>query len=584
MSYSFFSRRLVVPALAFVPLFACDCEADVIDRLAPQIFVDVCASPQREVSGKLIGGFEDCALPFGNADLSVRTTKTFTITNPSRLELNLEIELEGDPNFTFVDTPPTNINPGLSAQVAVQIRPNVESTVSAEIVIRSDANNTPQLPASAGTLRSEIRIPVTLTGVDNGVPRLVVEPAQCDFGRVAVGGVKVCLINIKNEGDRALFFDDLDFFPAASDDLFVRPTGSDPLVPVFGITGSRPNPETALAADSELTLRTTFAPDAEGRYEARIRILSSDPVNPELDVPLLGLGVEGPTCVARVKSVNGIPVTGQPAIEPLDDVVITLEDSASPSPTGSIVSHRWEILERAAGSTVVLSNPNGADSQFLFANRRGVDVAGRFVLVGTVTDDLGTDSVNQCLLEFDVVPSESFLVQLTWATPTGDMDIHVTKREESGERRYCVTSLGAGNNTVDPPMSQCSNNLSCYFGSCRANNSNFPEWDGVPGRTSGDPVLDIDDLSGFGPENINVDSITSGSYAFGATYFSGSVPAPMTMRLFLFGRLAAEWVETVDREFWEVGIVHIDSNDPFNPCIEDLTDGDPNNDCPGHNN
>jgi hypothetical protein len=584
MLHVFFSRRALVPVLMGLPLFACDCDPDVIDRLAPQIFVDACGTPQREVSGKLVGGFEDCALPFGESDISVRTSRTFTITNPSRLQLDLAIELEGDPNFTFVEAPPTFINPGLSAQVAIQIRPNTESTINAEVVIRSNANNTAQLPASEAPLRSEIRIPVTLTGVDNGVPRLVVTPGECDFGRVAVGGVKVCPITIRNEGTRALFFDELDFVPVGEGDLFVRPAGSDPFIPAFTLTGARPSPDTALGAGAEVSLRTTFAPDVEGRFEARIRIASNDPLRPELDIPLVGLGVPAPNCVAKVKSVNGVPVVGAPVIEPLDDVVITLEDSTPSSPGGTITGFRWEILERASGSTVVLSNPTGAESQFLFANRRGIDVAGRFVLLGSVTDDLGTDSINQCILEFEAIPSESFLVQLTWATPTGDMDIHVTKREATGSRRYCVQSLGAGGGSVQAPLSECSNNLDCYFGNCRATSSGFPEWDGVPGRTAGDPVLDIDDLSGFGPENINVDNITTGSYAFGGTYFSGSVPAPMTMRLFIFGRLAAEWVETVERQFWGPGIVHFDDRDPFNPCIEDLTDGDANDDCPGYNN
>ena len=51
------------------------------------------------------------------------------------------------------------------------------------------------------------------------------------------------------------------------------------------------------------------------------------------------------------------------------------------------------------------------------------------------------------------------------------------------------------------------------------------------------------------------------------------------MRLFIFGRLAGVWQEEIESEFWEVGIVHFTTPTEF--CIEDLTDGDPQNDCPG---
>ena len=103
----------------------------------------------------------------------------------------------------------------------------------------------------------------------------------------------------------------------------------------------------------------------------------------------------------------------------------------------------------------------------------------------------------------------------------------------------------------------------------------------APGHDDRDPSLDIDDTNGFGPENINVNIAGPGSYAFGASYFSGSVPVAMFVRLFLFGRLAGEWVQTVDSDFFEVGIVHFTAEEPFRPCVEDLTDGNSSDQCPG---
>jgi hypothetical protein len=569
-------------------LGACEsCVDPQIIKVAPQIFVDVCAEPQKVVNNVLIGGFSECALAFGDSDLSVRAERTFVITNPSNLALNIEsLEFEGDPGFAFVEAPPTVIPAGLSAQVGVTIRPQLESTITGEIVIVSDANNTPVNDEQ----KSEVRIPMTLTGVDNGVPDIEIIPGDCaaagtlaaDFGRIATGGVAICNVEVRNNGTRELFFDAVEFVDAGTGPVS-EPAGSD-ATPAFAITGIIPGPDTPLRPTSAevppLTLRLTFAPDVLGRFTATIRFDTSDPDEPSIELPISGIGVVGPTCVAEVKSVNTVLIDGGINIEPLDDVVLTTVNSTPATPEGNIVATRWTLEERGADSTVQLSSPATTETGFVFANRRGVDVAGRYEACAIVTDDLGTDSNNRCCVDFEAIPSQAFLVQLTWAQDFGDMDLHVTKKDAGGD--YCVQSLGGGSTGVDAPFTtgDCGDNSDCGFYNCRADAGGSPNWDTVTGRTTGDPSLDIDDLNGFGPENINVDLAVAGSYGFGATTFSSGAFL-MTMRLFVFGRLAGEWQEEIDSDFWEVGLVHFTADDPTRPCVEDLTDGDPNDQCPG---
>lgn len=55
----------------------------------------------------------------------------------------------------------------------------------------------------------------------------------------------------------------------------------------------------------------------------------------------------------------------------------------------------------------------------------------------------------------------------------------------------------------------------------------------------------------------------------------------MFIRLFLFGELRGEWVQNIEDDFLEVGLVHVTGDDPFSSCVEDLTDGDASNTCPG---
>jgi hypothetical protein len=568
--------------------FVSGCPDPEVIRVAPQIFVDVCAEPQRVIQNRTIGGYEECALAFGSADLSVRTEKFFTITNPSNLDLNLEsIELVGDPAFAFIEEPPTVIPSGLSAQLGVTIRPQLESTINADIVIISDANNTPLNDDG----KSQVTIPVSLTGVDNGVPDIEIVPQDCgtadplgaDFGRIATGGIAICNVEVRNKGTRELFFDDVAFVPFSETAIVEEPADSN-ADPAFAITGIVPGPDTPLRPTSAdvppLMLRLTFAPDVLGRFAGLIRFQTSDPDEAVIDLPVAGIGVVGPTCVASIKSVNGVNAAGSVNIEPLDDVVLTLAGSTPSTPNGAIVGYQWTLTTKGPDSGALLASPTTAETGFVFANRRGVDVAGRYEACAVVTDELGTASNNRCCVDFEAIPSQSFLVQLTWAQSTGDMDLHVTKRIDD---EYCLESLGAGSSGVDEPFSTngCDDDADCYFSNCNPGDSGWPNWDGVTGRTSGDPSLDIDDTQGFGPENINVDLAVPGSYAFGATTFSGSGPFTMTMRLFVFGRLAGEWQQDgLSSEFWEVGAVHFLADDPARPCVEDFTDGDFDDECP----
>jgi hypothetical protein len=342
------TRLGLAALLGTVTLGSCRCGDPEVIKVAPQIFVDVCADPQRIVQNKNIGGFQECALAFGEADISVRTERFFTITNPSNLDLKLEsIVFQGDPAFEFIEAPPEVIPSGLSAQLGVTVRPQLESTISAEIIIISDANNTPFNDDG----KSQVVIPVTLTGVDNGVPDLEIIPQGCgtadplgaDFGRVASGGVAICNVEVRNNGTRELFFDNVDFVPFSDTALVDEPDGSN-AEPAFAITGIVPGPDTPLRPTSAevppLTLRLTFAPDVLGRFAGLIRFETSDPDEPSIDMPIAGIGVVGPTCVAKVKSVNGVDVTGAINIEPLDDVVLTLEDSTPSTPDGSIATYQ----------------------------------------------------------------------------------------------------------------------------------------------------------------------------------------------------------------------------------------------------
>ena len=575
-----FSR--VIPVLSAIALSGCNCDPPIVTGIAPQIYLDVCNKPQREVNGVSIGGFEECGFDFGARDISVKQTRNIKVTNPSGVELTLkDIKLIGDPSFK-VELAPDIIGAGLSGDIIVSVRPNTETAIKTDLYIHSDANNTQQTPDGL----SLIDVPITATGVDNGIPAIDVSPPACDFGRTPVGGVNICPVTIKNTGNRGLVLDSVEFVPPGADAAgpqFQVPSGST-AVP-FAFVGRPPGPDEQIpptvAPQQPITLQVRFTPDVLGNFQGKVQIKSNDPNRESINVDLSGISVTPPTCGVKIKSINNVDVgSATPAVQPLDNVILTLEDSAPSSLGGSIASYNWSIAQRPAGSTIQIGNPTGETTGFTFADPVGVDLAGNYRICGEVLDDLGTQSVNECCVAFEAIPQQHFLVQLSWDSDTGDIDLHAMKKDASGQ--FCVANLD-GSGTTGPIAQECDSNLDCNWSTCKTllNGGNSPEWDGVSGHTQGDPSLDIDDLDGFGPENINVDVMPGGDYLVGVHGYSTSVAAGCTLRLFIFGRLAGEFFNEINSpDWWEVAIVRWpDDITTAAPCVEDLTDGDPTDDC-----
>lgn len=570
---SFASRTLALTALVITPIFpGCDCNVTEIDAIAPTLAVDACASPDIQFQGISVGGVEDCALAFGTRDISVRTEQVITLTNPSSIELTIDeifFTDDSDPSFQ-VKLAPEKIGPGLTVEAVVTFRPNFESSVDGTLIIRSDAENTPQAnDRPQGEPFSDLPIPVSGTGVDNGLPDISITPEECDFGRVARGGVAQCSLTVENLGNKTLVLDSVTFV----DDL-VKPNDSE--LESFGFFGRPPSENDAIPAPpdegSVANISVRFSPDVLGGYTQTLRFLSNDPDTPEILVPLSGVGVDPPECAVKVAAVNGTPASAAPTIEPLDDVMLTAEDSEASVVGGTISSVAWEIIDRPPGSTVSLTDPAGINTQFTFADGvLGVDLAGRYRIRATVIDDLGTSSVNECELNFEAIPTDTILTQLSWDTSFGDMDLHLMKADDQG--RYCGASAAQGG-----LAESCgTTSYACYYANCKATSGNRPDWDddGENG-TEGDPSLDIDDLCGFGPENINIDLAAPGSYLVGVDFFgftgcSGSGAVGNTLRLYLYGALQAEFYRDMENgDWWEPAIIHWPGVDQGVPCIEDL--------------
>lgn len=512
---------LLVSSLSVLTLARCECEPE-LQRVAPKIEI---ADPfDASVSVCSEAGIRQCEYDFGEVPIGQGRFFKFLIKNPSPVDLviqDISFGAGSDPAFSLSGAPPAVVyaTKGSDGEsVTVSFIPTVAAEVTATLVISSDAAN----------LEPDEDVIITLkgTGLDLGQPELVISPETCDFGQVGVGVTAFCDITLDNVGQRDLQIPQVGFSPDTPLDVFGA--ASVLAVPVF------------IAPGTGVSVRLYATPNSVDEITGAFTFTSNDPDRPEAQVPLRVTGAQAPTAVARVLSINGTPNSNpSPQVQPLDDVVLTGEDSVAASASGSIVAWHWEWVSKPPESSLDLTTPDQVTTQFYFSsaagNVHGMDVAGTFVVRLTVTDDLGATSTNDARVTLNAVPSEALHVQLTWDAPVNDIDFHLKKGVNAD---YCGQS-------------------GCYFGNCKAASGGHLEWDGVPGRTAGDPSLDVDDLSGYGPENINIDSPVDDTYTVGVHFWGGTQATWATVKIFVNGALREEYSRelTNSDDFWDVAQV-----------------------------
>ncbi len=501
--------------LGVMPLTACNCE-DPLTVVAPKVLI---APVAPVMSLCAVDQIRDCAHDFGDMAIGQGGYLRFTINNPTGVALQVRgigFEEGSDPSFVVEGVVPKTVEAGsdIGPVVVVKFVPEVEGAIEATLIVDTDGAN-----LNAG---EKIEIHLSGTGLDLGQPHLIVTPAACDFGDVGVGVTATCDVTLTNDGPRDLEINAVAFSPSTDQDVF----GSQTIIaiPTFIATGT----------GKTVTLYAT--PSTTGEFLGSFRVGSNDPLQPSVDIPLSVTGAQAPTAIPEIATVNGQTATPDGPIQPLDDVILTGVNSVAASTSGSIVSYRWAITAKPQESTVQLTAPDSMQTGFYFqsagGNYQGLDVVGTFTVRLTVTDDNGAESTNDGSLTLNAVPTEGMHVQLTWDVAQNDIDMHLLK--DSGD--YCSTD-------------------DCYYGNCKSTASR-PNWDGQTSQI-GDPTLDVDDLSGYGPENINIDIPVNGTYRVGVHFFSGSTQTYVTAKIFLNGALRAEYTRqfTADDDFWEVADV-----------------------------
>lgn len=342
-------------------------------------------------------------------------------------------------------------------------------------------------------------VPVSGTGVDAPMPDIALGSESLDFGDVDVGNLGYQTLTVSNDGGASLNIDT------------VTQTGSG----AFSIVSDDIGGYSVPPGESQ-TVVVVYVPTSTAGDNGDLTITSDDPDEPSVDVKMVGNGggdFEYPVAVV------GCDATTEPR------KMITFDGTGSYDPSGyDPLTYEWSIVEVPSGSASSELVNGTTDTTYL-----QTDIAGDYEVQLKVTNSIGLQSAPASCVT-SAIPSELLHVELLWDTGGADMDLHLLD--------------SAGVFFTDPD-------------DCNWCNQS-PDW-GEAGVETDDPTLDIDDRSGYGPENINIDFPADDTYDVYVHYFEdgGDNAVVATVRIYLDGVKWDEYSHVMYLDnVWHVGTIN----------------------------
>jgi hypothetical protein len=248
----------------------------------------------------------------------------------------------------------------------------------------------------------------------------------------------------------------------------------------------------------------TFLATVEGTYALRVTVPGGD-------------GGAERSCVTRVVVRAMGPVALCPSeltTAPLRAVgVVARAQGDRP-----ITRYQWTL--EGAPATSGRPAPRPADSA---VTSYTPDVAGDYTLRLQVTDS--ANMVDACATIVHAVPREGLRVELVWDPPG----------------RSCPRNDGAACDGSDVDLHLLRepgaampwrSDDDCHWFNCNASAGRSLQW-GMAGLAD-NPRLDIDDVTGHGPENINIDRPSARAYRIGVHYFDAHGAGPQNATVVVY--------------------------------------------------
>ncbi len=493
---------------------------------------------------------------FGRVPAGGHGQKTISIQNVGRAPLEVGQFFLGDdaPEFSFcfpqggevcLEADATGAYPG-----TLQYLETIDVQLNYNPV--DDGEDTTELKVQSNDPDEQ---PLTISLNANGEEPciLVSNEVLLDFGTGFIGGISQRTMTISNcSPTKALTVDSILMGGGSDEEFFVS-----------SLPGGLPGTPLTLDIEGTASFVVNYAPVAEEVNQGTIEIVSNDVAKSPLSIPLNGRGSNNacPTPVATAREVG----TARPPSSAIDTIPLaTIQfdagesfDPDSPDVSDAIIGYEWTIIERPTDSTTRFV-PNGSDpAPTLF-----LDLAGVYVVELRVYDQQNTPSCETARVNILATPNEDVHVQLVWDTP-GDPD--QTDGGTGNGSDLDLHFLHPAGNWNEPPWD-------CFWRNIE------PNWANINVQTD-DPSLDIDDIDGAGPENVNLNNPENITYRVGAYYFSdhGFGPSYTSIRIFLSQVLVFEYRDKyLERtgSFWDISTIEWGPSPRVNQ-IDQVYDGFP---------
>ena len=344
----------------------------------------------------------------------------------------------------------------------------------------------------------ESGVEVTLGGMVKQ-PLLTAEPYILDLGITPIDEELTGVFTLKSVGDTPVTITSIDM------------SGG-----LFSFDESFSLPRT-MAPGEEYNLEVSFASSAGGLFSEDITF---DTKEPAFDV----------TTKIIAEAQEGLPIAvcdvDPPDIQPNGGSATWYGSDSYDEEGFSILYHTWTLISKPGGSTATI--PSGG------ANRPNFmpDLAGEYTAELIVTNELGIVSA-PCTTTLEAIPGQDLWVQMYWSNPGDDMDLHLLR----------------GNGTLNSPDD-------CYYGNCQGG---ILDW-GIPNDPSDNPSLDLDDINGTGPENINISNPEAGNFTVVVHDYPGNSFTPgnqVTVVIYAGGSMVWSATKTISGEDTETPFARI---------------------------
>ena len=433
------------------------------------------------------------SVEFGDVAIPLSSTLPVFLENAGRADLEVTAAF-GGPTDNFVLSGDTfTLAPGEEQVLDITFTPATFKDYTVQL--RLDSNDADK-PVHW--------IPVRGAGADLPLPDIAISPSQT-IESMGVDNLEedMLIFEIVNEGGSTLSIEGVRLEGGPEFSLFTDPTGEQ------------------ISPDDPKAVLVQYVPTDQEGDVADLFIASNDPDEPEVMVRLVG---NGGGDFGRPEAVIDCPeevlITGPENV--------TFDGSGSTDPNNFYpLVHQWRVIGRPAASDADIPlDPDNTPQIDLY-----VDVGGTWELELVVYNIIGTAS-EPVTCQFGAIPEDALHVELSWDTPTADVDLHLAR---GGFEFF----------DEDNDCSWCNEN---------------PDW-GAGGPTD-DPRLDIDDLGGFGPENINIEDPEDGTYDVRVHFFKENYDEVLTatIRVWLYG--TEVWVGQrvmLHNEVWDVGTIDMPS-------------------------